>query len=921
MNKAIHTVFEVQENTHLSKQAVLIVDKTHVVGALLSQSIRRNAPEVTTVLVTQQLPSFVTLSPKTIAISFGGPYPKIPNASYAYIFIVYNGEKEVATILPQFINKARADGSFLVLLCESSVPNHKVIQQVLENYKKSQVFVFGDLFGKHIPFDLERPVGRMLYEATQNGKVKVYNDGLKKTYPVSVDDVVSTVLSVSLEGKGSNNPLLLLPKHAPTELALARFIQKAEPFVGIDFANKQNSAEYFIPEGQYILGERYPLEKRIKRWVEALEIEKGIASKKKRHPQKQAIPVKKPQRQFSFKGFFFLFFLFSILLPYIVTFASSMIGLSLLSYTKEAVEKGDMQKAKDTAYSSSISFSLAKRSAAILAQEMSWTGRSEFFTLRSDLDDAYQISVSASDILAAIYTISTNKNPTPVQFMQATQTIKRAIVTLQTVEAEQESQKNSVIYNQSEKSWVAKAMEEKSLQMQELNKTIHLLSPVIDVAPQVLGVDKEKTYLVLFQNNMELRPGGGFIGSYGLLKVKNARLEEFTIHDTYDADGQLKGHVEPPFAIRRYLPSVHWYLRDSNFNVDFKKSAESAAFLLSAETGQTVDGVIGVDVSFLKMLLAAIGPVHVPEYNETVDSQTLYQKVQTHAEKDFFPGSTQKKDFLRSLANALQNRITTDKNLPFSALGNTVLQSAIQKHVLFVSADEQIENVFAVNGLSSSLWDSRSESTTQLHDFLGVIDANLGVNKINTVLKRSIKQDMIISSTGTLEGTTTVTYNNSEGTGEYKNFVRFVLPQHSVVTTIAINGENKAFTQAVTDPVVYENKKFKAPKELEVETVEQDNKTIVGFLVTVPKNDSTTVSVAYSVSDQTVDTSTGSFGYSLKLFKQPGTEGDPYTLSLAYPSEYKILQASQAVKTTESGISFATLLMEDKDLSIDFTRR
>jgi len=48
---------------------------------------------------------------------------------------------------------------------------------------------------------------------------------------------------------------------------------------------------------------------------------------------------------------------------------------------------------------------------------------------------------------------------------------------------------------------------------------------------------------------MELRPGGGFIGSYAILSVDKGKITNFKIYDVYDADGQLKNHIEPPFAI------------------------------------------------------------------------------------------------------------------------------------------------------------------------------------------------------------------------------------------------------------------------------------------------------------------------------------------------------------------------------------
>src|SRR5258706_13230411 len=133
---------------------------------------------------------------------------------------------------------------------------------------------------------------------------------------------------------------------------------------------------------------------------------------------------------------------------------------------------------------------------------------------------------------------------------------------------------------------------------------------------------------------MELRPGGGFIGSYGLLTVDKGKIISFSIHNVSEADDQLKGHIEPPFQIRRYLNQQHWHLRDSNFDVDFLKDASQVAYFLQLETGQQIDGVIGLDLSFVKLVIQALGNVTVPEYAETITSDNFFQAAQSHAIKN-----------------------------------------------------------------------------------------------------------------------------------------------------------------------------------------------------------------------------------------------------------------------------------------------
>src|SRR6185437_16558381 len=82
--------------------------------------------------------------------------------------------------------------------------------------------------------------------------------------------------------------------------------------------------------------------------------------------------------------------------------------------------------------------------------------------------------------------------------------------------------------------------------------------PLVTIFPKLLGYNGTQTYLILFQNNAELRPGGGFIGSYGLVSFDHGKMGQFTIHNVYDADGLLTKHIEPSYIGRRYL-QVHLY--------------------------------------------------------------------------------------------------------------------------------------------------------------------------------------------------------------------------------------------------------------------------------------------------------------------------------------------------------------------------
>ncbi|HSW97730.1 MAG TPA: DUF4012 domain-containing protein [Candidatus Saccharimonadales bacterium] len=417
----------------------------------------------------------------------------------------------------------------------------------------------------------------------------------------------------------------------------------------------------------------------------------------------------------------------------------------------------------------------------------------------------------------------------------------------------------------------------------------HQFVPLVPMAPEMLGMKGQRTYLILFQNNMELRPGGGFIGSYGIVSFNKGQMSPLTIHNVYDADGLLHKHIEPYFIGRRYL-QVHLYMRDSNFDVDFVKSAQKVAFMLQQETGQKVDGVIAIDLSFVKSLIQVISPVYVWQYNDTVNAGNFFLLTETHADKHSFYGSTQKQDFLRALFASIQAKIQTNKlsyAIPFI---QKLADGIQQKHVLFALNDPKLQPILTENKFSSALWDPRKQTPGTINDFLGINEANIGVNKANYFLKRSITHQVGINTQGVIKEKLDITYTNTTQaekwpSGTYKNYLRVILPLHTVLQSITIDNKTQNIIPAVTDFRKYEAPGFHPPQGLEVDTAEEAGKTIYGFIVPVGLKTTKIVSITYTL-PQTVILKNLSL-YDLYVFKQPGMDNDPYILTFNPPQGYQ----------------------------------
>lgn len=442
------------------------------------------------------------------------------------------------------------------------------------------------------------------------------------------------------------------------------------------------------------------------------------------------------------------------------------------------------------------------------------------------------------------------------------------------------------------------------------------------ILPEVIGLNGKRNYLLLFQNNMELRATGGFIGSYGIATFDNGKMSDLKISDVYSADGQLKGKIFPPGPITKYMGQPNWYLRDSNYSPDFKTSAEKAEYFLEKETGELVDGVIAIDVEAIKEILKATGPIALPEYKETINADNLYEKTQVYSEKDFFPGSTQKKDFLSLLNTRLLNNLYQSPKSKWLNLVAAANKSLNESHIQVFMHDQNVQRL-----ISEFSWDGQIPIFTPGNsdclslgitcDYLGVVESNFGANKANAFLKRDFSHEIVFGRAGEIEEKITIIYdnqspNNAWPAGTYKNYLRIYTPQNSQLLRIDLD-DKKASYSAHTDT---EKPKTKEG-ELDVEIATESAKTSFGFYIEVPFKSQKTVSVSYRP-PYALSFSKDLTNYKFYWQKQAGTDADPINLTINYPSFYKVGIQDPPADLTSQSVKYSTTLNTNRLFSVEF---
>ncbi|MDO8621021.1 MAG: DUF4012 domain-containing protein [Candidatus Levybacteria bacterium] len=885
---------------------ILILDRIGIIGELLCEEIAKYSQVV---FVSLKEPQILTESrASVIHIPYSKKFPIIPDEKYSHLIVVDDKSDTTKELLPKFLEKSDKDNAEFIFLAKKSEGKSNNFLKILDSYKIGKIIIYGDLFGQKVSFSshLTSFINDFFYQVKTTGKIKIPGDGLLKTYPVFINDFIAKTIEI-IFGKPTSNIFYLFPKSPITLISLVHIIQKADPEISIDFGEHKNNIEtesFESLQGKFLL-EDYSLDERVKSFFKeymAMPFPKGEEITKDYE--------KKDKKYFPFLVSLF-YILVVLVIPFFTTLFFSLLGFSALSFSKNAIDRGSLGVAQSAASLSKSFFTVAKQTSIPLALEGKILGVGNNFAFSNYINFGQNISSATLYTLEAsnkMLNVFGNKSTNPKDdFLKGTNLFKNAVVLLEETKSMEGLPKDA--YKEIDKvSGISK-----------------LVSGTIDVLPTIFGLEGQKNYLVLFQNNMELRPGGGFIGSYGLLTLDKGRIADFSINDVYDADGQLKGHVEPPFPIRRYLPSVHWYLRDSNFDVDFVRGASVSAFLLNAETGKIVDGVIGIDLTFVKNILSVIGPVYVSDYKETVGENNLFQLAESHAEKNFFPGSTQKKDFLRALFLAIQLEFSSRKTFSYLNLSEVLADSILEKHAVFAFNDPNLQNIFSINNLSSALADARKPEENSINDFLGINEANLGVNKVNYFIQRLVSYEIIIDENGQISEQLNIKYANINKNGvwpggDYKNYLRLILPADAKLSSISIDGKEQKILTAITNPAIYEAKNFTKQEGLEVDKEEKQEKTIYGFLITVPTDTIKTITVKYTLS-QKISLNSPLFSYNLRIFKQPGIDSYPFNFKLSYPSLFRVVNKPGNIKDENNVLSFKDSILTDKDISINFGKK
>lgn len=384
---------------------------------------------------------------------------------------------------------------------------------------------------------------------------------------------------------------------------------------------------------------------------------------------------------------------------------------------------------------------------------------------------------------------------------------------------------------------------------------------------ELLDLFANGRYLVLFQNDAELRPSGGFIGSFAIIEAQNKTIRpryfETNIYKLDDPFSELT-KMQPPKPLRAAIPGKGWALRDSNFAADFRESGPTVMWFWQEEARKVtgpkraeidaalagdyrVDGVIATTLSAFLDILEATGPIEVAKHNVIVTSANFFPIVQQVVEREYFanPQNKATNEPKTILADLFPLALARLQQLPKKQQYELAQKLLREKKILIYSTDPVKEQLLVSQGLAGALDLAKDKQPKRAADYLAVIRSSHGGNKssldINPVYRYSVT-----SQGNGLKAKLEITLEHT-GTGQWPSgvsheYIRVLAPTGAELVGATRNG------QAATG---------------DIDVGQESSKQAFGFWLHTEARSSQTMTLEYDLPIQDKK-------YQLVLWRQPG---------------------------------------------------
>ncbi len=478
--------------------------------------------------------------------------------------------------------------------------------------------------------------------------------------------------------------------------------------------------------------------------------------------------------------------------------------------------------------------------------------------------------------------------------------------------------------------------EVRDLILNDVDPRIPLMRDGLSVAeelPRLMGATSEgpKTYLLLAENEDELRPTGGLVTAVGTLLMQNGKITSlnFENEDLNDQAGSpanplvdwSKPYPAAPWQLQQYMNSQVLLIRDTSWFTNYPTAALYAETLYSYVKGYSVNGEIAFDQQFLVEILQATGPIQVAGVSYPIDASNVVaymRSAKTPTAADLASPDWNNKLFVKLIADALIQKITSGAVQPENLL--MVLLQGLNEHHLLLKFDNPTMTAI----LANHRWDGVVRP--ERGDFLMAVDTNVGFNKTNAVVTANMVYDIDLTKPNAPIGSLTIVHANKATAiickqwdkirlpGEkdypitdcYWNYLRIYMPAGTKL--------QDATPQFV--PANWMLIKQDVPARVDMLDEGITGVQAFGTLQVVPGGESVNTTFHFALPASIIQSGIGQSKYHLLVKKQPGTLAEPITIRVHLPNNASVLTAPKGAVVQGQNVLYQTDLQTDLEFEV-----
>lgn len=226
----------------------------------------------------------------------------------------------------------------------------------------------------------------------------------------------------------------------------------------------------------------------------------------------------------------------------------------------------------------------------------------------------------------------------------------------------------------------------------------------VDLLPEVLGAEDRRNYLLVFQNNAEIRSTGGLPGAMSIISTEDGRIS-LGRQDSANRFGERATPVLPLTKDEKavFTEKLGTYMLDANFTPDWPRAAELIRARWEEVHPERLDGVLTVDTVAVSYLLGVTGPVQVGDYTLTADNavDTLLNQVYID-----FPAPADQDAFFRLVAKTVFEKIASGEVGKPRELLRALVRAGDEGRVAVHLTDEAEQETIAVRRVAGSTRDA-----------------------------------------------------------------------------------------------------------------------------------------------------------------------------------------------------------------------